>query len=174
MSTNEISDEHISILISSFLKDEIVKLLLNKSSLTKNQFITLLIEHLSDIHFKKRITYENKALIKKRILKIGKISDKKLHGKTRGSFRRVLSQASLNVIRSIFTIFLLGYVGILDSPSLIPYVELSETIKSFIDADTTEKADPMTVSYIKNHIIALINTYAEPFFKNIQKNKQIQ
>jgi hypothetical protein len=36
------------------------------------------------------------------------------------------------VIRSIYTVLLLGYVGLYDSPSLQPFLELSDTIQSYI------------------------------------------
>jgi hypothetical protein len=36
------------------------------------------------------------------------------------------------VIRSIYTILLLGYVGLFDTPSLQPFTELSDTIQGYI------------------------------------------
>jgi len=43
-----------------------------------------------------------------------------------------LIQAQNNVIRSIYTILLLGYVGLFDTPSLQPFTELSDTIQGYV------------------------------------------
>jgi hypothetical protein len=52
---------------------------------------------------------------------------------SRGAFNRTLIQAQNNVIRSIYTILLMGYVGLFDSAALQPFTELADTIKSYAE-----------------------------------------
>ena len=52
---------------------------------------------------------------------------------SRGSFNRTLDQATRNIIRSIYTVFLLGYVGMLDDPSFEPFMETSSQMRSYLD-----------------------------------------
>jgi len=51
---------------------------------------------------------------------------------SRGAYNRTLIQAQNNVIRSIFTILLLGYLELFDNASLQPFLELSDTINSYV------------------------------------------
>ncbi|MEM2881670.1 MAG: hypothetical protein QXU06_04180 [Candidatus Bathyarchaeia archaeon] len=48
---------------------------------------------------------------------------------SRGAFYRTLRQARDNVLSSIYTIFLLGYIGLFDSPRLEPFIEVSNALK---------------------------------------------
>jgi len=52
-------------------------------------------------------------------------------GVSRGSFNRTLAQARRNIIRSIYTVILLGYLGIFEDPRLNPYIEISNKIKAY-------------------------------------------
>ena len=54
--------------------------------------------------------------------------DKK--GISRGSFNRTLRQARENVVEAIHTVLLLGYSGLTESPSIAPFLEASEHLKS--------------------------------------------
>ncbi len=74
----------------------------------------------------KRIVYEDKA--KMRLIKTGV---------SRGSFNRTLAQAKYNTIKSIYTLILLGYLGILDTPHLDPYIEISNRIRDYMEAYRT-------------------------------------
>jgi hypothetical protein len=96
----------------------VTKLLLVNSQLTVTQLETLLAESLSAESGMKKAS---RALYRP---SGGKLS--------RGAFNRTLIQAENNVIRSIYTVLLLGYVGLYDSPSLQPFLELSDTIQSYI------------------------------------------
>jgi len=116
--------------IRSLTRDPITKLLLGNSQLTISQFETLLANSVSsDSH------------VKKGSRRFYRPSGRNL---TRGAFNRTLIQAENNVMRSIYTILLLGYVGLYDSPSLQPFIELSDTIQSYIQqsrqAGTGDKA----------------------------------
>jgi hypothetical protein len=101
------------------LTDPIVKILYKNSQLTKIQLETLLIDVLSENIFDKSLKYEEKAKI--RFLAV-----------SRGSFNRSLRQARKNVIQSVYTILLLGYVGILEDISLESYIEVANKLKKYI------------------------------------------
>ncbi|WP_455285108.1 hypothetical protein [[Eubacterium] cellulosolvens] len=53
---------------------------------------------------------------------------------SKGAFNRSLSQARRNVIGSIYTVFLLAYFGLFDSPKLEPFLRLGDEMKTFVDA----------------------------------------
>jgi len=104
------------------LNDPIVRILIDKSNLTPIQFQTFLTD---------RIMKQNSVNIKKNKKNAYVRIDKEQI--SRGSFNRTLNQATRNVIRSIYTIFLLGYVGIFDDPTLEPFIEASNQIHSYLD-----------------------------------------
>ncbi|MQY62304.1 hypothetical protein GH146_03325 [archaeon] len=52
---------------------------------------------------------------------------------SRGAFNRSLRQARQNVTQSIYTILLLGYLGILEEISLEPYLEAANKLKTYIN-----------------------------------------
>ena len=100
--------------------DSISKILSENSNLTKTQLETLLIDVLVENVFDIDINYEKKAGL--RIL-----------GVTRGAFNRTLRQARTNVIKSIYTILLLGYLGMFDDCRLYPYLEISNKLQKFMN-----------------------------------------
>lgn len=102
------------------LNDPLVKILAKNCNLTKTQLETLLIDVLAENLFDKSLKYDEKA--KLRILAV-----------SRGSFNRSLRQARQNVTQSIYTILLLGYLGILEEISLEPYLEAANKLKAYID-----------------------------------------
>jgi len=109
-------------LISS-LNDQIVKILTKSSHLTKTQLETLLIDILSENIGGKPLKYEEKARLR---LTKAKIS--------RGAFNRTLKQAKENVIKSIYTVLLLGYLGIFESTALDPYLEIGNKLHEYVEA----------------------------------------
>ena len=109
--------------LSGIFRDPIVEILLKNSQLTKTQLETLLIDLLAEKISGKRIAYETKA--KMRLIK---------SGVSRGSFNRTLAQARNNTIRSIYTLILLGYLGVLDTPNLDPYIEIANRIRDYMEA----------------------------------------
>jgi len=109
-------------LISS-LNDQIVKILAKSSHLTKTQLETLLIDILSENVAGKPLKYEEKARLR---LTKAKIS--------RGAFNRTLKQAKENVIKSIYTVLLLGYLGIFESTALDPYLEIGNKLHAYVEA----------------------------------------
>src|SRR5207245_3568415 len=46
------------------------------------------------------------------------------------SYNKTLKQAKENVIEAIHTVLLLGYSGLTESPSIAPFLEASERLKS--------------------------------------------
>ena len=100
--------------------DPLVKILSKNSNLTKTQLETLLIDVLAENITDKSLKYDEKA--KLRILAV-----------SRGAFNRSLRQARQNVTQSIYTILLLGYLGILEEISLEPYLEAANKLKTYIN-----------------------------------------
>lgn len=105
--------------IRKITRDPITKLLLGNSELTLVQLETFLADSLSGE------TEANKG--RKRLYRPSgaRVS--------RGAFNRTLIQAQNNVIRSIYTVLLLGYVGLFDSAALQPFIELSDTIRGYVE-----------------------------------------
>ncbi len=98
-------------------------MLLKNSHLTKTQLETFLIDVLAENTAGKSLKYEEKA--KLRLLKTG-IS--------RGAFNRTLRQARRNAIQSIYTILLLGYLGVFEDTRLDPYIEAANKLRSYMSA----------------------------------------
>jgi len=109
--------------ITDSLNDPIAKILTKNSSLTKTQLETLLIDILSENVAGKPLKYDEKGRL--RLLK---------EGVSRGAFNRTLRQARKNVIKSIYTIILLGYLGFFESTQLNPYLEVSGKLQTYIKA----------------------------------------
>lgn len=130
--------------------DPLAKTLLANSHLTEVQFATLLIDvlwpasqmTLTDGEFQPRSG-------RRRVSK--------------GAFNRSLSQARRNVIRSIYTVFLLAYFGLFDSPKLEPFLRLGDEMKTFLDArhETGRKDDSEAYNATKVLEDALQETVGE-------------
>jgi hypothetical protein len=130
MSEHQIEVGQVRESIRNLTRDPVTKLLLANSQLTLVQLETLLADSLS-----------SEGDISKVLRRLYRPSGRNL---SRGAFNRTLIQAQNNVIRSIYTIFLLGYVGLYDSASLQPFIELSDTIQSYVhearEAKTEDRA----------------------------------
>lgn len=107
----------------NLFRDPITKILAENSHLTKAQLETFLIDILAEKMAQKPMIYEDKAKLRP----IGE-------GVSRGSFNRTLGQAQRNIIRSIYTIILLGYLGIQDSPCLEPYFVIANKLGTYTEA----------------------------------------
>jgi len=105
------------------LDDPIVKTLIKNSHLTKTQLETLLIDVLAENLAGKSLRYEEKA--KLRLLRT-EIS--------RGAFNRTLKQARRNIIQSVYTIILLGYLGVFEDTRLDPYLEAANKLQTYMSA----------------------------------------
>jgi len=109
--------------LMSSLDDPIVKILAKNSHLTKIQLETLLIDILSENAVGKPLKYDEKAKLR---LTKAKIS--------RGAFNRTLKQAKENVVKAIYTVLLLGYLGIFESTTLDPYLEIANKLQKYMEA----------------------------------------
>jgi hypothetical protein len=113
----------VQTLIISSLNDPITQILANNSHLTKTQLETLLIDILSENTSGKPLKYDEKARLR---LTKAKIS--------RGAFNRTLKQAKQNVTKSIYTVLLLGYLGIFETTALDPYLEIGNKLHEYVEA----------------------------------------
>lgn len=109
-------------MLKQTLNDPIVQLLIKHSNLTDIQFQTLYVDH---------VMYQM-GLMRGNLHRYDDVRADRTDV-SRGSFNRTLNQATKNIIRSIYTIFLLGYVGMFDDPSFEPFVETSSQIRSYLD-----------------------------------------
>ena len=115
--------EGVQTWLNGALNDPIVKILAKNSQLTKTQLETLLIDILAENLAGKQLKYDEKANLR---LTKAKIS--------RGSFNRTLKQSKENVIRSIYTVLLLGYLGVFESTTLDPYLEIANKLQEYVEA----------------------------------------
>jgi hypothetical protein len=103
----------------------------------------------------KQLKYDEKARLR---LTKAKIS--------RGSFNRTLKQSKENVIKSIYTVLLLGYLGIFESTTLDPYLEIANKLKDYVEAhkDITD-----TGKELKDHlkVIEIIREELETSLKRL-------
>lgn len=103
--------------------DPIMKILAKNSHLTRTQLETFLIDFLAPNIAGKALTNEEKALLR---LTKANIS--------RGSFNHTLRQARKNIIKSIYTIILLGYLGVFEDSRLDSYLEAAAKLKEYVTA----------------------------------------
>jgi len=104
------------------LEEPFVKTMLEKSCLTKSQLETLLIDFLSENFQEKKITGLEKSRLRL-----------KKTGVSRGAYIRTLKQAKKNVLKTLSTILLLGYLGILQEQSLSTYIEVSSKVERLLE-----------------------------------------
>jgi hypothetical protein len=115
--------ENVQKWLNQATNDPIVKILTKNSNLTKTQLETLLIDFLASNISEKALKNEEKALLR---LSKAEIS--------RGAFNRTLKQARSNVIQSMYTIILLGYLGLFENTRLEPYLEAANRIQHYVNA----------------------------------------
>ena len=130
--------ETVQTWLNGALNDPIVKILSKNSQLTKTQLETLLIDILAENISGKPLKYDEKARLR---LTKAKLS--------RGSFNRTLKQSKENVIKSIYTVLLLGYLGVFDTTTLDPYLEIANKLKEYTDA---YKDMPESYNELKEHL----------------------
>lgn len=141
--------ENVQNWIIRLTNDPIIKILTKNSNLTKIQVETILIDILAQNISGKALKYEEKARL--RLIKAGV---------SRGSFNRTLKQARKNVIQAVYTVLLLGYLGVFDSTNLNPYLEISQKLKTYIDTykDISQENKP-SEEYLR--IIKILNEELE-------------
>ncbi len=118
--------ENVQTWLNGALNDPIVKILAKNSQLTRVQLETLLIDILAENFAGKQLKYDEKARLR---LTKAKLS--------RGSFNRTLKQSKENVIKSVYTVLLLGYLGVFETTTLDPYLEMGNKLKEYVDAHSS-------------------------------------
>ena len=141
--------------LNGALNDPIVKILAKNSQLTKTQLETLLIDILAENISGKQLKYDEKAALR---LTKAKIS--------RGSFNRTLKQSRENVIKSIYTVLLLGYLGVFETTTLDPYLEIANKLHDYVEA---HKEIPGKEEEVKDHlkVIEIIRNELEISLKRL-------
>jgi len=141
--------------LNGALNDPIVKILAKNSQLTKVQLETLLIDILAENLAGKQLKYDEKANLRLTKAKI-----------TRGSFNRTLKQSKENVIKSIYTVLLLGYLGVFESTTLDPYLEIANKLHDYVEA---HQDMPDEEKELKDHlrVIEIIRQELEASLKRL-------
>ena len=80
---------------------------------------------------------------------------------SRGAYNRTLIQAQNNVIRSIFTILLLAYVELFDNASLQPFLELSDTINSYVNEAKSSGNAKSVADHLKPKLMEFASALAK-------------
>ncbi len=122
MSDLKLKESVQSWLLTSF-NDPIAKIISKNSHLTRTQLETLLIDILSENIAGKTLKYDEKARLRLTKAQI-----------TRGAFNRTLKQAKDNVTKSIYTVILLGYLGVFETTTLDPYLEIANKLRTYLEA----------------------------------------
>ena len=150
--------ERVQSWLISSLNDPIVTILAKNSHLTKKQLETFLIDILSENISRKPLKYDEKAILR---LTKAKIS--------RGAFNRTLKQAKVNVVKAIYTVLLLGYLGIFESTTLDPYLEIANKLQKYVEA---YKNIPTRSGEINEHlrVIKMIREELETSLKQLSNS----
>jgi hypothetical protein len=143
--------------LTGAMNDPVVKILTKNSQLTKTQLETLLIEVLAENMAGKPLNYDEKARLR---LTKAKLS--------RGAFNRTLKQSKENVIKSIYTVLLLGYLGVFETTTLDPYLEMANKLKEYMEA---HEDMPEGENELKDHLklIEIIREELENSLKQLSK-----
>jgi hypothetical protein len=104
------------------LEDPLIKILSENSNLTKTQLETFLIDVLAEEVVGQNISYEQKSRLR--------LDRKEV---SRGSFNRTLHQSQRNIIKSIYTILLLGCLGVFETPRLDRYLKMSDSLSVYME-----------------------------------------
>ena len=128
------TDKEAQNIIDRSFKDPIANIMLKHSNLTSTQYESLVIDFLTINLSDKKLTFQNKALLRSK-----KVS--------RGSYSRSLGQARGNVISSIYTILLLTYIGIFDANPFDDYKDLAEKLSEYTSYINDLEGNDLT-SYI--------------------------
>jgi hypothetical protein len=148
--------------LTGAMNDPIVKILAKNSQLTRIQLETLLIEMLAENMAGKQLNYDEKARLR---LTKAKLS--------RGAFNRTLKQSKENVIKSIYTVLLLGYLGVFETTTLDPYLEMANKLKEYMEA---HQDMPESENELKDHLklIEIIRDELESSLKQLSNPSEKQ
>ena len=154
--------EGVQAFLKGALNDPVVQILAKNSQLTKTQLETLLIDVLAENMMGKQLKYDEKARLR---LTKAKIS--------RGAFNRTLKQSKENVIKSIYTVLLLGYLGVFESTTLDPYLEIANKLHEYIEAhkDTPQEGEELKE---RQKVIVIIREELETSLKRLSSPSEDQ
>ena len=142
-------------------RDPLAKMLTENSHLTKTQIETFVIDVLAEKIAGKSMVYDSKA--KLRLIR---------SGVSRGAFNRTLAQARKNIIKSVYTIILLGYLGVYDTPSLEPYLEIANKISTYTEAyRETWQSNGSNEEYLR--VIRMLRSEIEKGLQQLSKPKSM-
>jgi len=136
--------------IKEVFQDPLAKILIEKSNLTKTQLETFLIDVITDYLTDKSIKIEDKAKIRIK----GEIS--------KGAFNRTLNQARKNILSSIYTLILLGYLGLIDLTTITKYIEASEKLKEYMELVKTRREREEAVEEARRELEEIFRELSEP------------
>jgi hypothetical protein len=146
--------ENVQKWLTRSINDPIIKILAKNSNLTKTQLETILIDFLATNVSEKTLTNEEKASLR---LSKAEIS--------RGAFNHTLRQARKNIIQSIYTILLLGYLGIFDDPRLDQYLEAANKLKDYIRA----YQNVLSNGALAEEHVRIVSMFREELEQSLQK-----
>jgi hypothetical protein len=133
--------------IRKMIRDPVTKMLTQHSQLTITQLETLLAASVTEDNASNKSQRRFYCPSRSHI--------------SRGSYNRSLIQAQNNVIRSVYTVLLLGYVRLFDSSALQPFLELSDAIQGFIqDARSTNDDDHAGLQELNSRLLETIEALA--------------
>jgi hypothetical protein len=133
--------------VRNLIRDPVTKILLANSQLTVTQLETILVDALSS---SEQIRKSQKRLYRPSKSRI-----------SRGAYNRTLIQAQTNVIRSIYTVLLLGYLELFDNASLQPFLELSDTINSYVQETKTAQNDKVVLQQLNSRLLESVSALAK-------------
>ncbi|MEM0329183.1 MAG: hypothetical protein QXI18_00180 [Nitrososphaerota archaeon] len=107
---------------------QVLKSLLKLSYLTEPQLEVLLIE-LGSANLGRRLTLREKA---------------KIRGVSKGAYARTMRQAIDNIKRSIYTLFLLRYLGVLGDEAVSAILEAADLLRSGMAEEATRLISSVT------------------------------
>lgn len=174
------TDKNVIFWINRQLEDPITKIMLKNTHLTEIQLNTLLLDFISEGLTQEKLSFEEKARLrrlKSRLVQHGTHKKREVtsskKGVSRGAFNRVLKQARKNVIKSLFTVILLGYLGFFEDPRLQQYITIAEEIRdysktyelAYAEISKNEKPDPNIKKFLaslERYLKETISKLAEP------------
>jgi len=132
--------------VRNLTRDSVSRMLLANSQLTSAQLETLIADSLAST-----------VSVKKSQKRIFRPSKTRI---SRGAYNRTLIQAQNNVIRSIFTILLLGYLELFDNASLQPFLELSDNINTYVQEAKSSGNERPAAEQLKTRLLEFTSALA--------------
>ncbi len=136
--------------IERSFKDPIAAVLLKNSNITTIQYESLIIDYVSEYLSDNELNYSDKAFLRSK-----KVS--------RGSFGRTLAQGRRNIISSIYTIILLFYIGIFETPPFEEYKDLAEKLSEYLDLiESSGSKSSQLLNRMEEELMKGIQSLAKP------------